>query len=96
MGFSLGSIFNGIVSGVESLVETGNPIAAGAGAIATMAGGGTTTPQATYDPLLDQMSGDLNPGNPPQIYSYSQVSGQSSKGANPDFGSIISGDGDDG
>ena len=81
VGFSLVNIVKGLVTGVETLAETGNPIAAaGAGAAAAFSGG--STPVQTFDPLLDEMSGNLNAGSAPQIYSFSQLAGRSA-GADP-------------
>lgn len=101
MGFSLGNIVKGVVTGVETLAETGNPIAAaGAGAVTAFSGGGASTSTAatpTFDPLLDEMSGNLNAGSPPQIYSYMQLAGLDSNGnsqQNADFGSIVDGSDD--
>ena len=89
MGFSLGNIVKGVVTGVETLAETGNPfVAAGAGAVTALSGS---------DPLLDEMSGNLNAGSPPQIYSYMQLAGLDSNGnsqQNADFGSIVDGSDD--
>ena len=103
MGLSLGNIVKGAVTGLETLLETGNPIAAaGAGAISAF-GGGCGGPIPTFNPLLDEMSGNLNPGSRAQVYSYSQLAGlekngQSPRGASPDLGSVVDGDdvGDDG
>ena len=95
MGFSLGNIVKGVVSGVETLAETGNPfVAAGAGAV-TAFSAPSSTPAPTFDPLLDEMSGDLNAGSQPQIYSYMQLAGMDSNGNSQhgaDFGSIVDGD----
>ena len=89
MGFSLGNIVKGVVTGVETLAETGNPfVAAGAGAVTAFSGS---------DPLLDEMSGNLNAGSPPQIYSYMQLAGLDSNGnsqQSADFGSIVDGSDD--
>jgi hypothetical protein len=102
MGFSLGNIFKGVVAGVETLVTTANPIAAaGAGAAAAFSGSTTSSaPVQTFDPTLDELSANLNPGSPPQIYSYSQLAGinnngQSTNGHSPDLGSIVFSDSND-
>jgi hypothetical protein len=85
MGFSLGGIVKGITTGLETLVETGNPyIAAGAGAIACFSGNSssakTGAPVQTFSPLLDEMSAELNPGNPSKTYSYTQLAGLDANG----------------
>ncbi len=100
MGFSLGNILKGAVSGVETLVETGNPLAAaGAAAVTAVSGGSSGGSGPTFDPLLDEMSASLNPGSPPQLYSYSQIAGldgngNSTRGQVPSLGSIVDGDDD--
>lgn len=84
MGFNIGSIVKGVVSGVETLAETANPVlAAGAGAAALLGSGSpgaASSPLQTFDPLLDEMSGSLNPGSPPQLYSYNQLAGVDGNG----------------
>ncbi len=86
MNLSLGGIVKGITTGLETLVETGNPaIAAGAGAVACLAGnGGSGNTQSqsvpTFDPLLDEMSASLNPGSSQNVYSYAQLAGLNSNG----------------
>lgn len=101
MGFNLGGIVKGLVTGVETLVETGNPIAAvGAGALTALSGGSPGAgAQPTFDPVLDELSANLNPGSPPATYSYMQLAGLDAKGNStrgnaPDLGSIVDGDDD--
>jgi hypothetical protein len=103
MGFSLGNIVKGVVSGLETLAQASSPIAMAAGAVCALTGGlPSGAPVQTFDPLLDDLSGELNPGSTPQIYSYSQIAGlnsngQSTNGHAPDLGSIVYSDdgGDD-
>ncbi len=81
MHLSLGGLVKGVETGLTTLVETGNPlIAAGAGAVACVSGNGNSgAPGAsnqnlqTFDPLLDSMSAELNPGATPTTYSYAQT-----------------------
>jgi hypothetical protein len=85
MHLSLGGIVKGITTGLETLVETGNPyIAAGAGAVACFSGnGGSQQSNAavpTFSPLLDEMSAELNPGSPSNTYSYMQLAGRDANG----------------
>lgn len=99
MGFSLGNILKGAVNGVETLLETGNPVAAAGAAALIAVSGGQAASGPTYDPLLDEMSASLNPGSPPQIYSYSQIAGldqngNSTRSQAPNLGPIVDGDDD--
>ena len=61
MHLNLGGIVKGITTGLETLVETGNPIAAaGAGAVACFSGSdcsGAQAPQQNpqFDPLFEEM-----------------------------------------
>jgi len=102
MGFSLGNLVKGIVRGVEALALTANPIAAaGIGALTALGSGRSAAPMPTFDPLLDEMSANLNAGSSTNTYSYRQVagldaSGRSTRGQQADFGSLIDGgDGSD-
>jgi len=60
MNLSLGGIVKGVTTGLETLVETGNPVvAAGAGALACVAGGGNAsagTPMQS--PLLQELAAE--------------------------------------
>jgi hypothetical protein len=60
MNLSLGGIVKGVTTGLETLVETGNPVvAAGAGAIACVAGGGNAAPGApAQSPLLQELAAE--------------------------------------
>jgi len=104
MGFSLGNLVKGVVRGVETLAMTANPIAAaGIGALTALgAGGGAgSAPLPTFDPLLDEMSANLNAGSPAGTYSYRQAAGldangRSTRGSDANFASVIDdGDGSD-
>lgn len=61
MHLNLGGIVKGITTGLETLVETGNPIAAaGAGAVACFSGGNCSGAQAPqldpqFNPLFEEM-----------------------------------------
>ena len=99
MGFSIGNIIKGVVGGAEALAETANPaIAIGAAAIGGLLGGGSNSAALpTFDPLLDEMSANLNAGSQPRTYSYMQLAGldangNSTNGQRPDLGSIVDGD----
>jgi hypothetical protein len=62
MHLNLGGIVKGITTGLETLVETGNPaIAAGAGAVACFSGNG-----AAASPLLQELSAE-NPFEQQQV-----------------------------
>lgn len=84
MNLSLGGIVKGVTTGLETLVETGNPcIAAGAGALACFSGSGAAragAPVQTFDPLLDQMSAELNSGGAAPVHSYMQLAGLDANG----------------
>lgn len=84
MHLSLGGLIKGVTSGLETLVETGNPaIAAGAGALGFLSGNSGQSPAGpvqTFDPLLDEMSANLNPGTPSNTYSYAQLAGTDAQG----------------
>jgi hypothetical protein len=85
MHLSLGGIVKGITTGLETLVETGNPyIAAGAGAIACFSGSGGPSQSGaqvpTFSPLLDEMSAELNPGSASNTYSYMHLAGRDANG----------------
>src|SRR5581483_11460466 len=104
MGFSLGNLVKGIVRGVETLALTANPIAAaGIGALTALGaeGGAGAPPLPTFDPLLDEMSANLNAGSPASTYSYRQAAGldangRSTRGSDANFASVIDdGDGSD-
>jgi hypothetical protein len=60
MHLSLGGIVKGITSGLETLVETGNPvIAAGAGAMTCFAGNGAANARASaQSPLLQELAAE--------------------------------------
>lgn len=86
MHLSLGGIVKGITTGLETLVETGNPaIAAGAGAVAFLNGGGTSNANApaaspspfSESPLLQELQAE-NPfeqQNVNQLSSYADLIG---------------------
>jgi hypothetical protein len=62
MNLSLGGIVKGVTTGLETLVETGNPVvAAGAGAIACVAAGGSSPANASAQPPLLQELAAENP-----------------------------------
>lgn len=91
MHFNLGGIVKGITTGLETLVETGNPyVAAGAGAIACFSGSGNggnpgspASPVPTFNPLLDSMSAE-NPFERQNVNALSSFAQRQS-----DLGSII-------
>ena len=65
MHLSLGGLVKGVTTGLETLVETGNPyIAAGAGAVAFLSSGGSspasgsTAAPSSYNPLLAELSAE--------------------------------------
>ena len=78
MHLSLGGIVKGITTGLETLVETGNPaIAAGAGAVAFL-GNGTQTPALSESPLLQELQAE-NPfeqQNVNALSSYADLIGE--------------------
>jgi hypothetical protein len=88
MHLSLGGIVKGIETGLTTFAETGNPyIAAGAGAIScfTDNSGGSNASASnanvqTFNPLLDSLSAELNPGSTPNVYSYAQLAGMDANG----------------
>lgn len=88
MNLSLGGIVKGVETGLTALVETGNPlVAAGVGAATCLVGNGNSGAAGapnqnvqTFDPLLDSMSAELNPGSTPTTYSYAQLAGIDANG----------------
>lgn len=89
MHLNLGSIVKGVTTGLETLAETGNPyIAAGVGAVAcftdksgsSATSGSQSASVQTFNPLLDQMSADLNSGGTSHMYSYAKIAGLDSGG----------------
>lgn len=60
MNLSLGGIVKGVTTGLETLVETGNPVvAAGAGALACVAGGGNAQASSpVHSPLLQELAAE--------------------------------------
>lgn len=78
MHLSLGGIVKGITTGLETLVETGNPaIAAGAGAVAFL-GNSPQTPALSENPLLQELQAE-NPfeqQNVNALSSYADLIGE--------------------
>lgn len=95
MHLSLGGIVKGITTGLETLVETGNPyIAAGAGAVACFSDNGGSngaaasgSPVPTFSPLLDELSAE-NPAERQNVNALSSFAAQQ----NDDLASLIDGD----
>ena len=87
MHISLGGIVKGVTTGLETLVETGNPaIAAGAGAVACLTDKGDASGNA-QGASQNQLLAELSAENP---FEQQSVNALSSFAQNrPDFGSLV-------
>jgi hypothetical protein len=77
MNLSLRGIVKGVTTGLETLVETGNPvIAAGAGAACLLTSPASpSSPIPTFSPMLDALSAE-NPTEQQHVNTLSSFAGQ--------------------